>query len=325
MIDRRLVVTGVCALWVPVTAASQPLPKTWRLGLLGGLEQGNRVPAVLREGMRSLGHVEGKHYVLEVRFGRGNPEQALASATELVGLKVDVIITQGSEATQAAKQATRSIPIVFAGPSYPIEEGLVASFARPGGNITGITLAMSDTVSKHLELLREVVPTLGDVAVIWNPANAGHALAFRDTQSAAASLRLTTHSLPMGSAEDQGRVLSTIARLRPGALIVQPSAALRPDDVARISDLAVRLRIPSITSGRPLAEQGLLMAYGADFRDLPRQIPAYLDRIFKGAKAADLPVERPTRFQLVVNLTTAKAIGLTLPRSLLVRADELIQ
>ena len=275
--------------------------------------------------MRKLGYVEGRDYVLEVRWGQGDPKRSQALATELVGLKVDVIVTAGSESTRAAKQATTSIPIVFSGPSYPVEEGLVASFARPGGNITGITVAMSDTVSKHLQLLRDVVPALADVAMIWSPANPGNAFAFRDTESAAASLRLKIHSVPIGSADDVGPALATIARLKPGALIVQPSAALVFDHVQRISELAVKLRIPSITINKQFVERGLLMSYGADIRDSPRRAAGYVDRILKGAKPADLPVERPTKFELVINMKTAKAIGLTIPQALVLRADEVIQ
>jgi putative ABC transport system substrate-binding protein len=251
MMDRRSFVMGAVAVLVPLIARAQTQRRTWRLGFLGGGEQGNPGPGIIREGMRS--------------------------------------------------------------------------FARPGGNITGITMAMSDTVSKHLQLLRDMVPTLADVAMVWSPANPGDTLAFRDTQSAAASLRLKIHSVPTGSAEDWERALPMIARLQPGALIVQPSASLVPDHVSRISDLAVRLRIPSITINKQFAERGLLMAYGAEIRDIQRRVPAYVDRILKGAKPADLPVERPTKFELIINLKTAKAIGLTIPQALLLRADDLIQ
>ncbi len=325
MIDRRTFLAGAVGVFAPLFAAAQPQRRTWRIGFLGGTEQGNPGPGIFREGMRNLGYVEGRDYVLELRWGLGDPQRSLALATELVGLKVDVIITAGSESTRAAKQATASIPIVFSGPSYPVEEGLVASFARPGGNITGITVAMSDTVAKHLQLLRDVVPTLADVAVIWSPANPGNTFAFRDTESAAASLRLKIQSVPIGSAGDVDPALAKIAGLKPGALIVQPSAALAIDHVQRISELAVKLRIPSITIAKALAERGLLMSYGADIRDFQRRVSDYVDRILKGAKPADLPVERPTKFELVVNMKTAKAIGLTIPQSLLLRADEVIQ
>ncbi len=325
MIDRRTFLVGAAGSLASLIAAAQPLGRKWRIGFLGGYEEDNPAPAIFRDGMRSLGYVEGRDYVIEFRWGHGDPKRSFALATELVGLKVDVIVTAGSESTRAARQATPSIPIVFYGPSYPVEEGLVASFARPGGNITGITVAMSDTVSKHLQLLRDMLPTLADLAMIWSPANPGNTFAFRDTERAAASLQLKLHSVPIGSAEKLNRGLAEIARLRPGALIVQPSAALVLDDVHQVSELAIKLRIPSITIAKAFTERGVLMSYGADLRDLQRRVPVYVDRILNGTKPADLPVERPTKFELVINLKTAKALGLTIPQSMLLRADEVIQ
>ena len=325
MMDRRTFLAGAVVVFAPLITVAQPQRRTWRIGFLGGSEQGNPVLGIIRDGMRDLGYGEGRDYVLDVRWGRADPERSLALATELVSLKVDVIITAGSEATRAAKQATSSIPIVFVGPSYPVEEGLVASFARPGGNITGITLAMSDTVSKHLQLLRDVAPTLADVAMIWSPANPGNTFAFRDTESAAASLRLKIQSVPIGNADDVDLALARITRLKPGALIVQPSASLVLDQVQRISEFAVNLRIPSITIAKAFTERGLLMSYGADIPDHQRRVAGYVDRILKGAKPADLPVERPTKFELVINLKTAKALGITIPQALLLRADEVIR
>jgi ABC-type uncharacterized transport system substrate-binding protein len=323
--NRRRLLAGAVGVFVSLTATAQP-QRTWRIGYLGGAsEQGSQGLEIFRDGMRNLGYVEGRDYVLEVRWGRSDPKRSLALATELIGLKVDVIITAGSEATQAAKQATVSIPIVFNGPSYPVEEGLVASFARPGGNITGFTVAMSDTVSKHLQLLRDVAPTLAEVAVIWSPANPGHRFAFRDTESVAASLRLKVQSVPMEGVDDVDPALAKIARLKPGALIMQPTASLAYDHVQRISELAVKLRIPSITTFKSLTKQGLLMSYGPDVGDSQRRVAGYVDRLLRGAKPADLPVERPTKFELVINLKTAKAIGLTIPQPLLLRADEVIQ
>jgi putative tryptophan/tyrosine transport system substrate-binding protein len=327
--DRRTFLAGAACLSAPIIVVAQAQRKTWRIGYLGGNEQGGQggiaVLENFRDGMGKLGYVEGRDYVLEVRWSRGSPERSLALATELVGLKVDVIVAAGSEAARAAKQASASIPIVFSGPSYPVEEGLVASFARPGGNVTGATMAMSDTVAKHLQLLRDVVPTLADVAVTWSPANPGNTFVFRDTESVAASLRLKIQSVPISSADDVDAALVRIARLKPSALIVQPSAALALDDVQRIAELAVKLRIPSITVSRTHVERGLLMSYGSDIRDLVRVAAGHVDRLIKGAKAADLPVERPTKFEFVINMKIARAIGATIPQSLLLRANEVIQ
>jgi putative ABC transport system substrate-binding protein len=226
------------------------------------------------------------------------------------------------------KEATRSIPIVFSGPSYPVEEGLVESFARPGGNITGITAAQSDHVGKMLQLLLDVAPSLSSVGVIWSPANAGNTFTLRDMETAARGLKLKLLPVAMASDADVESALAAIAHARPGALIVLPTVRLNTVESIsgrRIGELAIRLRIPSIIASKALMERGLLMSYGADARDVQRRIPSYVDRILKGAKPADMPVERPTRFELGINMKTAKAIGLTIPQSLLLRADEVIQ
>jgi putative ABC transport system substrate-binding protein len=246
----------------------------------------------------------------------------------MVRLNPDVIVVAGSEATKAMKEATRSIPIVFAGPSYPVEEGLVQSFARPGGNITGITAAQSDHVEKLLQLLLDVAPSLSNVGVTWSPANPGNTFNLRDLETAALGLKVKVLPVAMASDADLESALATIARGRPGALIVLPTVRLNTVESisgARIGELATKLRIPTITPSKMLMERGLLMSYGADARDVQRRIPGYVDRILKGAKPADIPVERPTKFELGINMNTAKAIGLTIPQSLLLRADEVIQ
>jgi putative ABC transport system substrate-binding protein len=333
VLNRRTFITTVAAALAASPrspARAQQAAKVWRIGLLiagggiGGIGPVGTPSTALRQAFQELGYVEGKNATVVGRSAEGRIERLPGLATELVRLGVDVIIATGSEATRAAKQATASIPIVFSGPSYPVEEGLVASFARPGGNITGITAAMSDTVSKHLQLLRDVAPTLVNLAVIWSPANPGHTFAFRDTESAGASLRLKILSVSMSSADDLDAALITIGRLRPDALIVQPGPLVF-DHVERVSELAVKLRIPSISIAKLFTERGLLMSYGADLRETPRRVAAYVDRILKGAKPADLPVERPTRFELAINMKTAKALGLTIPQSLLQRANEVIQ
>ncbi len=198
-------------------------------------------------------------------------------------LNPDVIVVGGSEATKAMKEATRSIPIVFSGPSYPVEEGLVESFARPGGNITGVTIAQSDHVPKLLQLLLDVVPSLSDIGVIWSPANPGSALLFRATEAAARGLKLKVLPVPMAGAADVDPALAAITRARPGALILNP-APIPIANAERISELAIRLRIPSITQAKGVMERGVLMSYGADSRDVQRRVPGYVDRILKGAK-----------------------------------------
>jgi putative ABC transport system substrate-binding protein len=321
---------ALAASWRSPARAQQPA-KVWRIGLLaagGGISPASTPSATpstaLSQAFEELGYVEGKNATFVARSADGRIERLPGLAAEMVRLGVDVIITTGSEATRAAKQATASIPIVFSGPSYPVDEGLVASFAHPGGNITGITVAMSDTVSKHLQLLRDVAPALANVAVIWSSANPGHTFAFRDTERAGASSRLKILSVSMSGADDLHAALATVERLRPDGLIV-PAGPLVFNHVERVSELAVRLRIPSISNAKLYAERGLLMSYGADFREFPPRLAAYVDRIFKGARPADLPVERPTKFELVINAKTAKALGLTIPQSLLLRANEVIQ
>ena len=329
--DRRTfigrVVGGLLA--VPFATEAQQAARLPRIGVLFSGNSGtagvaSASPEVLRQGLRELGYVEGRTAIIEWRLWEGKPERLRDAVAEMMRLNLDVIVVGGSEGTKAVKEATRSIPIVFIGPSYPVEEGLVESFARPGGNITGITVAQSDHVPKLLQLLLDVVPALADVGVIWSPANPGSSFLFRDTEAAARGLKLKVLPVPMASAADVEPALAAIARTRPGALILNP-APIPGANAERIGELAIRLRIPSITQAKALMELGLLMSYGADFRDVQRRVPSYVDRILKGAKPADMPVERPTKFELGINMKTAKAIGLTIPQSLLLRADEVIQ
>jgi putative tryptophan/tyrosine transport system substrate-binding protein len=328
--DRRTFIGGVGGglLATSFAADAQQAARLPRIGVLfasstGSLGAGTGAD-VLREGLRELGYVEGRTAVIEWRSWDGNPERLREVVAEMVRINLDVIVVGGSEASKAMKDATRSIPIVFSGPSYPVEEGLVASFARPGGNVTGITLAQSDHVAKLLQLLLDVVPALSNVGVIWSTSNPGSALLFRETETAARGLKLKVLPVPMASLADVEPALAAIARIRPGALLLNPSV-ITNTSAERIGELAVRLRIPSITQAKPLMELGLLMSYGADNRDVQRRIPSFVDRILKGAKPADIPVERPTKFELAINMKTAKAIGIAIPNSLLLRADTVIQ
>ena len=327
MMDRRTFIGRVAGglLGVPFAAEAQQAARLPRIGVLFAGNTGTGTE-VLREGLREPGYVEGRTVVIEWRWWEGKPERLRDAAAEMVRLNLDVIVVGGSEATKAMKEATQSIPIVFIGPSYPVEEGLVASFARPGGNITGITVAQSDHVGKMLQLLLDVAPALSDVGVIWSPANPGSTFLFRDTETAARGLKVKVLSVPMASAADVEPALRAIARAGPGALFVLPTATpLASASAERIAELAIRLRMPSITQSKALMERGLLMSYGADARDVQRRVPSYVDRILKGAKPADMPVERPTKFELAINMKTAKAIGLTIPQALLLRADDLIR
>jgi putative ABC transport system substrate-binding protein len=324
MIDRRRFIraAGASLAMATLTAKAQQAKRLPRIGILYAGKVGDDRES-LRQGFRDLGYVDGGTVVFEWRWWQGQ-EQLRDAVAELVRLKPDVIVVGGSEGTKALKEATRSIPIVFVGPSYPVEEGLVDSFARPGGNVTGVTAAQSDHVAKSIQLLLDIVPTLSEVSVIWSPTNAGSAFTLRDMNTAASGLKVKLSAVPMTTTADVEPALAAVARAHPGALVVLP-APTPAANTERISELAIRLRIPSITAFKSLMERGLLLSYGADFREVETRIPGYVDRILKGAKPADMPVERPTRFELGINMKTAKAIGVTIPQSLLVRADTVIK
>jgi putative ABC transport system substrate-binding protein len=323
-IQRRDFLIAVWAiLAAPLAAEAQQAARLPRIGVLSPLQQQGIGTEPLRQGFRESGYVEGRTAVIEWRFWEGKPERLPVAVAELMRLNLDVIVVGGSEATKALKEATRSIPIVFSGPSYPVEEGLVESFARPGGNITGVSVAQSDHVAKLLQVLRDVVPALADVGVIWSPINPGSTFLFKDTEAAARGLKLKVLSVPLASAADVEPALAVVAHARPGALILNPAVIVNAN-VEPIVELAIRLRIPSITQAKALMERGVHKSYGADVRDLQRRVASYVDRILKGTKPAEMPVERPTKFELFINMTTAKAIGLTIPQSVMLRADGVI-
>jgi len=332
VIDRRSFIGAVTGALISATplAFAQGAARVWRIGFLttgtGALEvSGEKVPGpALIKAFRELGYVEGKNVAFVGRTSGGTMERLPKVAAELVASDVDVIITQGSEATRAAKRATASIPIVFLGPSYPVEEGLVASFAHPGGNVTGITLAQSDLASKLLQLLRDVVPALKDVAVVWSPDNPGSTFLFRDLERASEAMGTKILAMPVRNADQSDPALAAMASLRADALIVLPAAFVNAH-MQRLCDLALKQRLPSISLFKQFAERGLLLSYGADIRDLQPRVAAYVDRILKGANPADLPVERPTKFELAINLKTARALGIAIPQSLLLRADDVIR
>ena len=279
--DRRTFIGRVAGglLAVPFATAAQQAGRLPRIGVLlpGNTGTGTEV---LRQGLQELGYVEGRTAVIEWRWWEGKTERLRDAAAEMVRLNPDVIVVGGSEATRSLKDATRSIPIVFSGPSYPVEEGLIESFARPGGNITGITVAQPDHVAKQLQLILDVAPSISNVGVIWSPANPGSTFLFRDTEAAARGTKVRVLPAVMESDANVEPALAAIMRAGPGALIVLPSP-IPIANAERIGELAIRLRIPSISAQKVMMERGLLMSYGADTRDVQRRIPSYVDRILK--------------------------------------------
>ena len=275
------------------------------------------------DGLRELGYVVGQNIVIEYRSAAWNREVLPDLAAELVKLKVDVIVAIPG-AVEAARDATKTIPIVVPSITDPVEDRLVASLARPGGNITGTGGIASELVGKQLELLKEAIPRLSRVAVLWNPANQGAPLQWKGTQSAARRLGVTLQSHEVRDPNDFPRTLSAITRRRPDALITFASpltTAYRPI----IVELATKQRLPTMFGVKADVEAGGLMSYSANLPDSFRRAARYVDRILKGARPGDLPIEQPTRFELIINLKTAKALGLTIPQTLLLQADQVIE
>jgi putative ABC transport system substrate-binding protein len=312
---------------IPTPIGAQQESKIARIGLLAPASPDAAAILVqaFRQGLRGLGYVEGKTFVLEVRYGEGKAERLSQLARELVGLKVDVIVTIADVATAAAKRETRTIPIVMAGSIDPVGAGLVASLARPGGNITGLSNVSSELSGKRLELLKEAVPGLVRVAVLWNPDVRGAILEYKEAEAAARSLRLEVQSQEVSSFEDLDRAFSTVLSQRPQALILVGQNPVSFSRRTEIASFALRNRLPSIYPSPAYVDAGGLMSYGQSISDGYRRTAIYVDKILKGVKPADLPVEQPTKFELTINLKAAKALGLTVPRSLLQRADRLIE
>jgi ABC-type uncharacterized transport system substrate-binding protein len=296
---------------------------------IGWLSPGSATSAniglFLRE-FRKLGYVEGENIAIEYRFADGKLERLPALAAELVRLKVDVIVAAGgTPAILAAKNATRAIPIVFPAVSDPVALGIVASLARPGGNITGLTIRVPEFSGKRLEILKEVIPRVRQVAVLGQEANAANAADFKEMQPAASALILELNHIKVRSPDDLESAFSKMTgTVRAPALLLQ-SSTLFFDNRKMIADLATRSRLPAIYDARELAEAGILLSYGSDRFDLYRRATAYVDKILKGTKPADLPVEQPIKFEFVINLKTAKQIGLTIPPNVLARADKVIK
>jgi len=308
-------------------ADAQQASKTAKIGILSATTPAALAPGVeaFKQGLRELGWVEGKSFVLEVRYGEGKVERLSELARELVALKMDVIVTPADLSIAAIKRETQTIPIVMALSSDPVGAGFVASLARPGGNITGLSNISPELSGKRLELLREAVPGLSRVALLWNPDVRGAVLDYKEAASAARSLRVEVKSVEASRAEDLDRAFSTITSWRAQALMLPGINPVGFANRAQIVSFAQRNRLPSMFPTKEYVDSGGLMSYGPSLVDLLRRAAGYVDKILKGAKPADLPVQQPTKFELVINLKTAKTLGLTLPQSLLRRTDEVIQ
>jgi putative ABC transport system substrate-binding protein len=276
------------------------------------------------QGLRDLGYVEGKNVVIEYRSAAWNRELLPDLADELVSLKVNVIVAVPGT-IEAARDATKTIPIVVPAMGDPTETGLVASLARPGGNITGTTGSFTGMAAKRLQLLKEAVPKVSRVAVLWNPANYGEKAQWRETQAAARTLGVTAQSFEVTDPKDFPAAFAAMSRERADALVTTTPGALITAYRPFILEFSAKKRLPTLFTRREEVEAGGLMAYGADIPDLFRRTATYVDRILKGAKPGDLPIEQPTKFELVVNLKTAKALRLTIPPSVLLRADRVIE
>lgn len=277
-----------------------------------------------RQGLSELGYVEGKSILIEYRHAEGKLDRLPGLAAELVRLKVHIIVASSTPAALAAKNATKEIPIVFETIGDPVASGVVASLARPGGNITGMTMGGAELYGKRLELLKETIPTLTRVAFLWNPTSKAAQLNLKETQAAGLALKMQIQSLEVWSLEDIEPAFDAATREKTGAMMITQSAPITTHS-KRIIDLAAKHRLPLIYPQREWPDRGGLMSYGSNVEDSYRRLAVYLDRILKGAKPADLPVERSTKLELIINLKAAKQIGLTIPPNVLARADKVIR
>jgi len=327
--DRRAFIAGAIAFSaVPLAADAQPAAKVYRIGLLAGYSptspEASHVWDGFFQGLRELGYVEGQNILIEGRFYGDRTERLPALAAELVRIKVDVIVAGSTPAPEEAQRATSTIPIVMANHSDPVGSGLVVSLARPGRNVTGLSVLSPELVGKRLQLLKEAVPGISRVAVLSNPTIPFHVLELREAEVAARSLKVQLQVLEARAPSEFAGAFSAMTKDRVGGLIALGGPMFFVQRT-RIVELAAQSRLPAMYGAKEFAEAGGLMAYGPNLRESFRRAATYVAMILKGAKPADLPIEQPTKFELVINVKTAKALGLTIPPSLLLRADEVIQ
>jgi putative tryptophan/tyrosine transport system substrate-binding protein len=324
----KVTVLTLCALLVALSVpaeAQQPM-KVPRIGFLSTASLSALSPRLdaFRQGLRELGYVEGKTIVIEYRSAEGKVARLPELAGELVSLKVDCIFAAGGNPTRAAKQVTNTIPIVMGNPGDPVQTGLVASLARPGGNVTGLSSISTDLAGKRLELLKETVPKARRVAIMWNSADPGQALSFKEIEDAARLLKVQLISLEVRSLDDLEKAFRSVTRSRPDAFMTGGSG-LFGTHRTRIIELAAKHRLPAMYTEQEYVLAGGLMTYATSIPDLYRRAATYVDKILKGAKPADLPVEQPIKFELIIDLKAAKQIGLTIPPNVLARADKVIR
>lgn len=324
MADRRTLIGGVTAALFgsPFGAFAQQPAKIPRIGILSN----NPAPVwdSFRRGLNELGYVDGRNIVLEWRWTEAKAERFPLLANELVQSKVDLIVTSSTQATMAAKQATSSIPIVMLNSVYPDKVGLVQSLARPGGNVTGFTNLSDELIGKKLQIVKELVPKASSVAVMWNASAAIEQIAFRDVTAAAAAVGVEIRSIEVRAPDELAAAFAAVTASRADALHVFGNP-VNFKNVQPIADFALRSRLPSSFDERSFVAAGGLFSYGSSFADTYRRAATVIDKILKGANPGELPIQQPTTFELVLNLKTAKALGLTIPQSLLLRADEMIQ
>jgi putative ABC transport system substrate-binding protein len=324
--DRRTFIGGAAGglLVAPLAARAEQAEKVYRIGILESIPATQNAANLeaLRKGLRELGYVEGRNLVIEYRSAYGHAARFPDLASELVRLNVDLIVTRGTPAARAAKSATGTIPVVMATMGDP--RAIVGTFAHPGGNITGVTTFSTELTAKRIELLKELVPNLSRVALLHNMGNPAAPPEWGETRTAARSLGLQAELLDVRSQDDLGRALERAVRQHVDALLVGADGLTQMHQQTIVA-LVARHRLPAAYPAREFVEAGGLVAYAVNYPDLYFRYASFVDRIFKGAKPGDLPIEQPTKFELVINLTTAKALGLTMPQSLLLRADEAIR
>ena len=318
------VILSLSLILAPLAARAQPAGKLVRIGILhsGSLPDANI--EALRSGLRQRDYVEGRNLIIEYRAAQGKLERLPELATDLVRARVDVIVTGGTAAIRAARDATATIPIVFAGGADPVGTGLVASLARPGGNVTGVTTINVELTPKRLELLKETIPTLSRVGLLWHPGSATSPRSLQELERAAGALGVKVYTLTVRDLVGLQAALEQAGTERLQALVLVPAIFFLANR-DHVGERLARSGLPVVAAWREYADAGCLLSYGPNVLELHRLAAGYVDRILKGTKPADLPVEQPTTFELVINLKTAKALGLTIPQSILVRADQVIQ